>query len=55
MGSTFTLFAYQSYRIFSRIIPYWTPINKMPSLANNWVIVGGSTDGIGKEYVKYLS
>ena len=55
MGSTFTIFGYQLYRVCARTIPYLTPPRNMSLLANNWVIVGGSTDGIGKEYVSYLS
>jgi hypothetical protein len=48
MGSTVSVMAYQTYRILFRILPYLTPPLLSLNLKNNWVLVAGSTDGIGK-------
>ena len=48
MGSTLTALAYQTNRLIARTLPYLTPSSVSPNFNNNWVVVAGSTDGIGK-------
>ena len=51
LGSLSTVVLYHGFKLLYRCIPYILP--KKPVSEDTWVITG-ATDGIGKEYVKYL-
>ena len=54
-GVAFTLFLYPFGRATQRIIPYLRNKPLFFNLKGNYVLVAGATDGIGYQYVKYLT
>lgn len=52
LGSLSTVALYKGFKVMYRCIPYI--LSPKPIAENTWIITG-ATDGIGKEYVKYLA
>ena len=56
LGSSLTLLAYPLARVGYRLTPYLrTSTSRLLTAPNGYVLVAGSTDGIGLHFTKRLS